>query len=128
MGFFQTNDLRTVHRGTKLSCRFTVQELQQRWYALLYDPAVSRVAVAAMRNLHPELIASVQSRALYSKAEEQLLGTIKSVSVLLKAYQMCRINCMVVCLVCLFMKCIAIPLQLLQNLVVGLYCEPHEFS
>jgi microspherule protein 1 len=79
---FQTNDLRTVHRGTKFSCRFTVQELQQRWYALLYDPAVSRVAVAAMRNLHPELIASVQSRALYSKAEEQLLGTIKSVSVL----------------------------------------------
>ena len=85
MGFFQTNDLRTVHRGTKLSCRFTVQELQQRWYALLYDPAVSRVAVAAMRNLHPELIASVQSRALYSKAEEQLLGTIKSVGVLLIA-------------------------------------------
>ena len=87
MGFFQTNDLRTVHRGTKLSCRFTVQELQQRWYALLYDPAVSRVAVAAMRNLHPELIANVQSRALYSKAEEQLLGTVKSVSVLLIAQQ-----------------------------------------
>jgi microspherule protein 1 len=80
IGVQQTNDLRTVHRGTKLSCRFTVQELQQRWYALLYDPAVSRVAVAAMRNLHPELIANVQSRALYSKAEEQLLGTVKSTS------------------------------------------------
>lgn len=79
-GVQQTNDLRIVHRGTKFSCRFTVQELQQRWYALLYDPSVSRVAVAAMRNLHPELIASVQSRALYSKAEEQLLGTIKSTS------------------------------------------------
>ncbi|PSN52395.1 Microspherule protein 1 [Blattella germanica] len=77
-GVQQTNDLRVVHRGTKFSCRFTVQELQQRWYALLYDPSVSRVAVAAIRNLHPELIASVQSRALYSKAEEQLLGTIKS--------------------------------------------------
>ncbi|KDR21571.1 hypothetical protein L798_01725 [Zootermopsis nevadensis] len=77
---FQANDLRTVHRGTKFSCRFTVQELQQRWYALLYDPSVSRVAVAAMRNLHPELIANVQSRTLYSKAEEQLLGTIKSTS------------------------------------------------
>lgn len=32
-----------------------------------------------MRNLHPELIASVQARTLYSKAEEDLLGTIKSV-------------------------------------------------
>lgn len=78
IGVQQTNDLRMVHRGVKFSCRFTVQELQQRWYALLYDPAVSRIAVAAMRNLHPELIASVQSKTLYSKAEEQLLGTIKS--------------------------------------------------
>lgn len=79
-GVQQTNDLRMVHRGTKFSCRFTLQEIQQRWYALLYDSAVSRVAVQAMRNLHPELIASVQARTLYSKAEEDLLGTIKSSS------------------------------------------------
>lgn len=70
-----------VHRGTKFSCRFTLQEIQQRWYALLYDSAVSRVAVQAMRNLHPELIASIQARTLYSKAEEDLLGTVKSVSI-----------------------------------------------
>ncbi|XP_046979567.1 microspherule protein 1 isoform X2 [Schistocerca americana] len=75
-----TSDLRTVHRATKFSCRFTVQEIQQRWYALLYDQAVSRVAVAAMRNLHPEIVAAVRSRALFSKAEEQLLQTIKSAS------------------------------------------------
>ncbi|KAG7210250.1 hypothetical protein KM043_011798 [Ampulex compressa] len=79
-GVQQTNDLRMVHRGTKFSCRFTLQEIQQRWYALLYDSAVSRVAIQAMRNLHPELIASVQARTLYSKAEEELLGTIKSTS------------------------------------------------
>ncbi|XP_031787273.1 microspherule protein 1 [Nasonia vitripennis] len=79
-GVQQTNDLRMVHRGTKFSCRFTLQEIQQRWYALLYDSAVSRVAVQAMRNLHPELIASVQARTLYSKSEEDLLGTIKSTS------------------------------------------------
>ncbi|XP_076640124.1 microspherule protein Rcd5 isoform X2 [Colletes latitarsis] len=79
-GVQQTNDLRMVHRGTKFSCRFTLQEIQQRWYALLYDSAVSRVAVQAMRNLHPELIASIQARTLYSKAEEDILGTIKSTS------------------------------------------------
>lgn len=84
--FFQTNDLRTVHLGTKFSCRFTVQELQQRWYALLYDQAVSRVAVAAMRNLHPDMIASVQDKALWSAQEEQLLATVKSVSCNLPAY------------------------------------------
>lgn len=55
-------------------------ELQSRWYALLYNAEVSRVAIAAMRNLHPDLIAAVQQQALYSTAEEDLLGTLPSVS------------------------------------------------
>ncbi|KAL3275882.1 hypothetical protein HHI36_020619 [Cryptolaemus montrouzieri] len=78
IGVQQTNDLRTVHLGTKFSCKFTVQELQQRWYALLYDQAVSRVAVAAMRNLHPDMIAAVHDKALWGTKEEELLSTIKS--------------------------------------------------
>ncbi|KAH8398747.1 hypothetical protein KR222_002535, partial [Zaprionus bogoriensis] len=78
IGIQQTNDLRMIHRGVKFSCKFTLQELQQRWYALLYEPAVSRIAVSAMRNLHPELVESVQRKALYSVHEEDLLGTIKS--------------------------------------------------
>lgn len=80
IGVQQTNDLKTVHLGTKFSCRFTVQELQQRWYALLYDQAVSRVAVAAMRNLHPDMIAAVQDKALWSTQEERSLSSIKSQS------------------------------------------------
>ncbi|KOB78826.1 putative Microspherule protein 1 [Operophtera brumata] len=47
-----------IHRGVKFSCRFTVSELQSRWYALLYNAEVSRVAVAAMSNLHPDLVAA----------------------------------------------------------------------
>lgn len=80
IGIQQTNDLRMVHRGVKFSCKFTLQELQSRWFSLLYEPAISRIAVAAMRNLHPELVESVQSKALFSVQEEELLGTIKSVS------------------------------------------------
>jgi len=78
IGIQQTNDIRMVHRGTKFSCKFTVAEMQSRWYSLLYEEPISRIAVAAMRNLHPELVESVQSRALYSVQEEELLGTIKS--------------------------------------------------
>ncbi|XP_036338108.1 microspherule protein 1 [Rhagoletis pomonella] len=78
IGIQQTNDLRMVHRGVKFSCKFTLQELQSRWFSLLYEPAISRIAVAAMRNLHPELIESVQSKALFSVQEEELLGTLKS--------------------------------------------------
>lgn len=41
-GFFQTNDLTSVHLGVKFSCRFNLREIQERWYALLYDPIISK--------------------------------------------------------------------------------------
>jgi hypothetical protein len=45
----------------------------------LYDPTISRLAVSAMRNLHPESVANIESKALFSVAEEELLATIQSV-------------------------------------------------
>jgi len=45
----------------------------------LYDPTISRLAVSAMRNLHPESVANIESKALFSIAEEELLATIQSV-------------------------------------------------
>jgi len=44
----------------------------------LYDPVLSKLAVSAVKQLHPDVIASVQSKALFSKEEERLLGTIAS--------------------------------------------------
>lgn len=41
-GLFQTNDLTSVHLGVKFSCRFNLREIQERWYALLYDPIISK--------------------------------------------------------------------------------------
>ncbi|XP_041036292.1 microspherule protein 1 isoform X2 [Carcharodon carcharias] len=76
----QTNDLTAVHLGVKFSCRFTLREIQERWYALLYDPVISKLACQAMRQLHPEAIAAIQAKALYSKAEEQQLAKIGSTS------------------------------------------------
>lgn len=80
IGIQQTNDLKMVHRGTKFSCKFTVAEMQSRWYSLLYEEPISRIAVAAMRNLHPEQVEMVHSKALFTVQEEELLGTIKHVS------------------------------------------------
>lgn len=92
IGIQQTNDIRMVHRGTKFSCKFTVPEMQSRWYSLLYEEPISRIAVAAMRNLHPELVESVQSKALYSSQEEELLGTIKSVSAVVVFRDQCDLS------------------------------------
>lgn len=69
-----------IHRGIKFSCRFTLSEIQSRWYALLYNAEISRIAVAAMKNLHPDIVASIRSKALFSNGEEELLSTLLSVS------------------------------------------------
>ncbi|GAB6029584.1 Microspherule protein 1 [Chamberlinius hualienensis] len=69
----QTSDLTMVYQGVKFSCKFTLQEIQDRWYALLYDSVISRMAVNAMKLLHPEVVASVQSKALFSTSEEELI-------------------------------------------------------
>lgn len=76
----QTNDLTAVYLGVKFSCKFTLKEIQERWYSLLYDPIISKLSVQAMKQFHPDVLASVQAKALYSKAEETLLGKITSTS------------------------------------------------
>ncbi|XP_077583042.1 microspherule protein 1 [Stigmatopora nigra] len=76
----QTTDLTSVHLGVKFSCRFTLREIKERWYALLYDPVISKLAWQAMRQLHPEAVAAIQSKALFSQAEEVLLFKIGSTS------------------------------------------------
>ncbi|GFN97870.1 hypothetical protein PoB_002437600 [Plakobranchus ocellatus] len=74
----RTNDLSAVHTGVKFSCRFTLKEIEERWYALLYDPAISKIAMEAARQLHSDTVATIQGKALYSNAEEKLLGTVAS--------------------------------------------------
>ena len=67
-----------VYTGVKFSCKFTLREIEERWYALLYDPVISQMAVTAMKQLHPDTVAQLQADALFSRAEEKLLGQIAS--------------------------------------------------
>lgn len=76
----QTNDLHAVYTGVKFSCHFTVKEIQERWYALLYDPAISKLAMQAMKQLHPESISAIQGKSLFSQNEENLLAKLQSTS------------------------------------------------
>ncbi|XP_028409010.1 microspherule protein 1-like [Dendronephthya gigantea] len=70
----QTNDLNSVHIGCKFSCRFSLNEVQDRWYALLYDPVVSRLASFGMKQLPADIVLQIQSNTLWSKEEESLLA------------------------------------------------------
>lgn len=74
----QTNDLDAVYRSVKFSCKFTLQEIEDRWYALLYDPTIAKVAIAAVRQLHSDVVTQIQSKALFNESEEEILRNVLS--------------------------------------------------
>ncbi|XP_042621869.1 microspherule protein 1 [Cyprinus carpio] len=78
----QTTDLTSVHLGVKFSCRFTLREIQERDLSVYFLRVCLflRLAWQSMRQLHPEAIAAIQSKALFSQAEEALLAKITSSS------------------------------------------------
>ncbi|PIK47235.1 putative microspherule protein 1 isoform X2 [Apostichopus japonicus] len=72
----QTNDLEAVYQGVKFSKHFSMREVEERWYSLLYDQTVSTLAQQAMRTLHPDIKTQVLAKALFSEDEEKLLAKI----------------------------------------------------
>ena len=44
----------------------------------MYKPIISKLALQAIKNLHPEVVLGVQRKTLLSPQEIQLLSTIKS--------------------------------------------------
>ena len=52
----------------------------------MYNPIISKLALLAIRNLHPEVILQVQRKTLFSQAEIDLLSTIRSTTVILNIF------------------------------------------
>lgn len=76
LSVLQVNDLFAVYKGVKFSCKFSIQEIEDRWYALLYCAPIQRVAMAAMRQLPADIYAQIHAKTLFSKEEEDLLKTL----------------------------------------------------
>lgn len=74
----QTNDLKKVYHGVKFSSKFSYPEIESRWRSLLYDINLKSLALAAVRQLHPDVVSSVERKALFSDAEEALLKNLES--------------------------------------------------
>ena len=68
--------------GVKFSCRYTLQEIRDRWSNLLYNDRISKVALTACRNLHSKVKRRIYAEALFSEAELKKLESISSVSFL----------------------------------------------
>ena len=71
----QTRDLGSVFKGVKFSCHFTLAEIQERWYALMYDPVISKLAMEAVRNLPQEVVLKVSKAAPFSREEEDAIAS-----------------------------------------------------
>ncbi|XP_074593231.1 microspherule protein Rcd5 [Brevipalpus obovatus] len=74
----QTNNLEDVYRGVKFSCKFTLKEIETRWYALLYDEDIAKISVTSVRQLHNEVVAQIHRKTLFSQQEEDILRSIPS--------------------------------------------------
>jgi len=70
----QTRDLGSVFKGVKFSCHFTLSEIQERWYALMYDPVISKLAMEAIRNLPEEVVHKVSKSTPFSREEEDTIA------------------------------------------------------
>lgn len=60
----QVCDLQTVHLMVRFSCNFTQKEIQDRWFALLYDPMVSRYFVVVLKTVS-HMIKSQRNNFIY---------------------------------------------------------------
>lgn len=69
----QTKDLAAVIRAVKFSCHFTLAEIQERWYALMYDPVICQLAGQAIRNLPSEVVKRTLLRSPFSREEEDAI-------------------------------------------------------
>merc|ERR1719232_2233616 len=67
-------DLGSVFKGVKFSCHFTLGEIQERWYALMYDPVISKLAMEAIRNLPEEVVHKVSKSTPFSREEEDTIA------------------------------------------------------
>ena len=70
----QTRDLGAVIKGVKFSCHFSLAEVQERWYALMYDKVISKLAMEAVRNLPQEVVHRVTKATPFSKDEEEAIA------------------------------------------------------
>eukprot|EP00730_Choanoeca_flexa_P013660 TRINITY_DN5564_c0_g1_i1.p1 TRINITY_DN5564_c0_g1~~TRINITY_DN5564_c0_g1_i1.p1 ORF type:complete len:580 (+),score=133.14 TRINITY_DN5564_c0_g1_i1:71-1810(+) len=69
----QTQDLVMVHQGVKFSKEFTLKQVMRRWYALLYEEDVGRLASAAMSGLDAATREQALQDLLFSPIEDELL-------------------------------------------------------
>ncbi|XGW35166.1 hypothetical protein V3C99_018859, partial [Haemonchus contortus] len=74
---FQTFDFRYVHACTRLSQPFSIDDIENRWALLTFEPEVSREARKRMHEVQFREVVHIQSRTAFSVKEEALLNSLQ---------------------------------------------------
>lgn len=74
----QLNSLADVLKLTKFTRRFSLKELKERWYAILYDAPISKMIYNNIKKLHPDDVLRLKRLAPFSDKENKLLIEIDS--------------------------------------------------
>ncbi|VDO76338.1 unnamed protein product [Heligmosomoides polygyrus] len=67
------HDLRVAYGSIKFSRPYSLEDIEERWYQLMYDDTLSRQAKKRMNELPLEEILRIQSRTPFTMREEDLL-------------------------------------------------------
>jgi len=73
------SDLQAAHSWLKFSSKFTLAEIEQRWYALLYDEMINRTAMEKIRILPADTILDIQSKTIFTAKEEKMIASVANV-------------------------------------------------
>uniref|UniRef100_A0A183CKZ6 MCRS_N domain-containing protein n=1 Tax=Globodera pallida TaxID=36090 RepID=A0A183CKZ6_GLOPA len=75
----KVSDLNVVYNQMKFSKRYSLAEIEERWYDLLYDEQTSNLARKRMEQITKEKIRAIQSKIPFSHEEEHLIRKIPAV-------------------------------------------------
>ncbi|KAK6730712.1 hypothetical protein RB195_007277 [Necator americanus] len=70
------HDLRAAYGSIKFSRPYSMEDIEERWYQLMYDDTLSRQAKKRMNELPVEEILRIQSRTAFTVREEELLRSL----------------------------------------------------
>ncbi|CAD6197854.1 unnamed protein product [Caenorhabditis auriculariae] len=69
-------DLTAVYQNVRFSQPFSLTDVEERWYKLLYNEPFSKLARKRISELTPEDLLRIQSRTAFTKEEEMVLAGI----------------------------------------------------
>ena len=70
-------DWTTINENVKFSCHFTLDEIKERWFHILFDPKISKHSKAAISTLPAELRKLWEAKTEFSDFEDEVLIKMK---------------------------------------------------